>query len=244
MQSEAHSSLSSADVETFPAQLAAVLQQNASQSEVIRTGQSEVINQLSEEISRLQAKLESKDKQLAEALRLLFGSRSERYVLGPEAQQGLLFDDMEVEVPLPPEPETDQPKRKRRKAKRRPDFKDLPDHLPRETIVIQPEEDTTGLICIGMEKTQYLEIVPSMIKVVEIHRPKYVDPTDEDSGVIIAELPPRLVDKGMAGPGLLADVVVNKYCDHLPLYRQQQRFRREGIEIAKSTLGGWIAQSA
>ncbi len=236
MQPEAHSSLSSADVETFPAQLAVVLQQNASQSEVI--------NQLSEEISRLQAKLESKDKQLAEALRLLFGSRSERYVLGPEALQGLLFDDMEVEVPLPPEPETDQPKRKRRKAKRRPDFEDLPDHLPRETIVIQPEEDTTGLICIGMEKTQYLESVPSMIKVVEIHRPKYVDPTDVDSGVIIAELPPRLVDKGMAGPGLLADVMVNKYCDHLPLYRQQQRFRREGIEIATSTLGGWIAQSA
>ncbi len=99
MQPEAHSSLSSADVETFRAQLAAVLQQNASQSEEN--------NQLSEEISRLQAKLESKDKQWAEALRLLFGSRSERYVLGPEAQQGLLIDDMEVEVPLPPEPETD-----------------------------------------------------------------------------------------------------------------------------------------
>ncbi len=112
MQPEAHSSLSSADVETFRAQLAVVLQQNAS---------------LSEEISRLQAKLESKDKQLAEALRLLFGSRSERYVLGPEAQQGLLFDDMEVEVPLPPEPEpeTDHPKRKRRKAKRRPDFETI-----------------------------------------------------------------------------------------------------------------------
>ena len=114
MQPEAHSSPFSAEPHVLRAQLAAVLQQNASQSEVI--------NQLSEEISRLQAKLESKDKQLAEALRLLFGSRSERYVLGPEAQQGLLFDDMEVEVPLPPEPETDQPKRKRRKAKRRPDF--------------------------------------------------------------------------------------------------------------------------
>ncbi len=92
MQPEAHSSPSSTEPHVLRAQLAAVLQQNASQSE---------------EISRLQAKLESKDKQLAEALRLLFGSRSERYVLGPEAQQGLLFDDMEVEVPLPPEPETD-----------------------------------------------------------------------------------------------------------------------------------------
>ncbi len=53
-----------------------------------------------------------------------------------------------------------------------------------------------------------------------------------------------MVNKGMAGPGLLADVVVGKYADHLPLYRQQQRFRREGVEIAKSTLGGWISQSA
>ena len=62
--------------------------------------------------------------------------------------------------------------------------------------------------------------------------------------MIIADLPARLVDKGMAGPGLLAHVVVDKYTDHLPLYRQQQRFRRAGIEIPTSTLGGWISQVA
>ncbi len=82
MQPEAHSSLSSADVETFPAQLAAVLQQNASLSEEN--------NQQSEEISRLQAKLESKDKQLAEALRLLFGSRSDKVCTGAGGAAGSL----------------------------------------------------------------------------------------------------------------------------------------------------------
>ncbi len=89
-----------------------------------------------------------------------------------------------------------------------------------------------------------LERVPSKMIVIEILRPKYVDPDNEDRGVIVGKLPPRPVDKGMAGQGLLADVLVSNYGDHLPLYRQQQRFRREGIEIAKSTLGGWISQSA
>ncbi len=59
----------------------------------------------------------------------------------------------------------------------------------------------------------------------------------------MAELPPRLIDKGMAEPGLLAHVMVEKYCDHLPLYRQQQRFQREGVALSTSTLGDWIAQT-
>ena len=60
----------------------------------------------------------------------------------------------------------------------------------------------------------------------------------------MADLPPRLIEKGMAGAGLLAHVVVAKYVDHLPLYRQHQRFKREGIELSKSTLGEWVAQTA
>lgn len=60
----------------------------------------------------------------------------------------------------------------------------------------------------------------------------------------MAELPPRLIEKGMAGEGLLAHVVVDKYVDHLPLYRQHQRFKREGIDLPKSTLGEWIAHTA
>ncbi len=112
IQPEAHSSLSSADVETFRAQLAAVLQLNASQSEEN--------HQLREENRRLQAKVESKDKQLAEALRLLFGSRSKRFLLAPGPQQGALFEEVGIAVPPPPEAETNGQQRKRRKPRRVP----------------------------------------------------------------------------------------------------------------------------
>ncbi len=63
-------------------------------------------------------------------------------------------------------------------------------------------------------------------------------------GVIMAELPPRLIKKGIPEPGLLAHVTIGKYCDQLPLYRQRQRFQREGIALSTSTLADWIAQTA
>ena len=232
MQPEAHSRLSSADAD---AQLAALLEQNASLAQVNQ--------QQREEISQLQAKLQSLDQQLAEALRMIFGARSERFVLEPDLQQGTLFEEAQNALPPPP-PETNGQQRKRRKPRGRTILDELPAHLPRKTIVIEPEVDTTGLKYIGEEKTQYLERVPSKVIVVEILRPKYVDPRNEDRGVIIGKLPPRLVDKGMAGPGMLADVLVSKFGDHMPLYQQRQRFLREGLELAKATLGDWVAQSA
>ena len=238
MQPEAHSSPSSADAD---AQLAAVLVQNAGLTKV-NNQQREEINRLHQENADRQERLEKLAKQVDQLKRLLFGPRSERFVLEPDPQQGTLFEEEQKVLPEP-DVETDQPKRKKRKPKRRPDFDDLPADLPRETIVIEPDVDTTGLDCIGEEKTRYLKRVPSQVIVVEIIRPKYVDPRNEDRGVIIGKLPPRVVPKGMAGPSMLADILVSKYGDHLPLYRQRQRFLREGIEIPKSTLGGWVAQS-
>ena len=70
------------------------------------------------------------------------------------------------------------------------------------------------------------------------------DSHDEARGVIIAELPPRPIEKGMAEPSLLAHVVIEKFVDHLPLYRQVQRFTRAGITLAESTLGDWTAATA
>ena len=117
-------------------------------------------------------------------------------------------------------------------------------HLPREVIVIEPEEDTTGLRKIGEEVTETLDYHPAKLKVIRRVRPKYVDPKSEERGVIIGELPPRPVDKGLAEPALLAHVVIEKYVDHLPLYRQVQRFTRRGITLALSTLGDWISSTA
>ncbi len=92
--------------------------------------------------------------------------------------------------------------------------------------------------------TETLDYEAAKLKAIRRVRPKYVDPSDEERGVIMAELPPRLMDKGIPEPGLLAHVMVEKYCDHLPLYRQRQRFQREDVALSTSTLGDWIAQTA
>ena len=248
MPPAASSSSSSADADALQAQLAAALQEISRQAEE-NSRQAEQISRLRRENADQQLHLEDLEKQLAVFARIIWGPKRERYVLESHPDQLCLFDDMQdeqdEEPPPPPEPETKtNGKKKRGKPKRSLNFANLPDHLPRDTRIIEPDGDLTGLQCIGVERTRYLEIVPRRMKVVEILRRKYVDPNDEDKGVIIGKLPPRVVDKGMAGPGLLADVLVSKYTDHMPLYRQQQRFRREGIAIAKSTLGGWIAQVA
>ena len=120
-------------------------------------------------------------------------------------------------------------------------------HLPREVIVIEPDEDTTHLKQIGQQVTETLDYRPAKLVVIRRVRPKYVDPHDEDRGVIIGPLPTRPIEKGMAEPSLLAHVVIEKYVDHLPLYRQAQRLRRQGITLAESTLGDWnlsVGQSA
>jgi transposase len=83
--------------------------------------------------------------------------------------------------------------------------------------------------------------VPARLKVNVYIRPKHADPKHEERGVVIAPMPDRPIDKGIAEAGLLASVVVEKYADHLPLYRQAQRFSRQGVTIPESTLGDWVA---
>ena len=117
-------------------------------------------------------------------------------------------------------------------------------HLPREVIVIEPGEDTTLLKKIGEQVTETLDYRPAKLTVIRRVRPKYVDPKQEDRGVIIGLLPARAIEKGMAEPGLLSHVVIEKYVDHMPLYRQVQRFTRQGITMAESTLGDWIGATA
>jgi transposase len=116
--------------------------------------------------------------------------------------------------------------------------------LPRETVVIEPETDTSLLKQIGAEVTETLQYHPPKLIVLRRERPKYVDPANEDRGVIIASLPARPIDKGIAEPSLLANVTIEKYVDHLPLYRQVQRFTRLGITMAASTLGDWVSGTA
>lgn len=113
---------------------------------------------------------------------------------------------------------------------------------------IEPEEKTCphcgqAKCEIGCEQSERFEYVPSKMIRHQILRPKLACPCGE-GGVSIAPLPPSLVEQGMPGPGLLAHLLLSKYDDHLPLYRQQQQFERLGVHFARQTLCDWIEKAA
>lgn len=115
----------------------------------------------------------------------------------------------------------------------------LPESLRRQEIVIEPNADITGCKKMGEEITEVLEYEPGELYVKQYRRIKYAKPVN--SGVLIGDLPVRPLEKAMAGEGLLAQIVIDKYVDHLPLYRQMQRFERTGIKLSYSTLTDWVA---
>jgi transposase len=179
---------------------------------------------------------------VADLLRRLFGRSSEKLAPG---QLDLLGD-----APAPDDAPDDEathetPPKKRRKA--RGGRKPLPKDLPRERVVHEvPEEERTCGCCgetmqpFGEDVTEELEYVPATLFVREHVRPKYSCKGCQE-GVKQAPLPPRPIEKGRPGPGLLAQVLVSKYVDHLPLYRQSRIFDRLGIDLARSTLCDWVA---
>ena len=183
-------------------------------------------------------------QQNAELKRLLFGRKAERFVgFGPDGQLSL---ELGAEQKAAQEAATEEITYKRKKQqggaiKIHPGRAPLPAHLPRVDVLIEPEENTQGLACIGEEITEELNYKPGQFFVRRYRRPKYAKADGE--GVLIGELPSRPIDKGIPGAGLLAQILVDKYVDHLPLYRQGKRFEREGIKIPDSTLGDWLRQS-
>ena len=180
--------------------------------------------------------------ELDQLKRLVFGSRHERFVPAVAHEQLALELAVEkVETPAATSVETIAYTRKKKEATEKiPTGRmKLPAHLPREQVILAPQQDVSGMKKIGEEITEELERIPGKLFVRQYVRPKYAKPQGE--GVVIADLPARPIDKGIAGPGLLAQIVIDKYTDHLPIHRQLQRFEREGIRLSSSTLTGWIS---
>ena len=123
--------------------------------------------------------------------------------------------------------------------------KPLPDHLPRETHVHQPDPQCSGcggtLRQLGEDVSEVLEYVPARFKVIRHVRPRLVCRCCEHITQVPA--PSRPIARGLAGPGLLAHVLVSKFVDHLPLYRQSEIYAREGVDLERSTLADWVGQS-
>jgi transposase len=125
----------------------------------------------------------------------------------------------------------------------KPARKPLPEHLPREVRRYLPKQqaclDCGGeLKSLGEDVSEILEYVPARFKVIRQIRPKLVCACCER--IVQAEAPSRPIERGIAGPGLLAHVLVSKYCDHLPLYRQSEIYAREGVDLERSTLADWV----
>ena len=124
--------------------------------------------------------------------------------------------------------------------------KPLPEHLPREIHVHQPDSQCSGcggmLRYLGEDVAEMLEYVPARFKVVRHVRPKLVCGGCEHIAQVAA--PSRPIARGLAGPGLLAHVLVSKFVDHLPLYRQCEIYAREGVDLERSTLADWVGQSS
>lgn len=186
--------------------------------------------------------------ELNELKRMLFGAKSERFVPQSDSSDQLeLFPEAVAFVEKTASADRTRPAgtgQQKREQRTKRASQPLPPHLPRNVITIEPEGDLSGLKKIGVEVTETLDYVPGRLVVLRRERPKYVDPNKENSGHVVRELPARLIDKGMAEPGLLAHVVIEKYLVHVPLYRQRERFLREGIQLPSSTLGNWVAQTA
>jgi transposase len=190
-------------------------------------------------------------QQLAWFQRHTFGRRSEKY----PADHPVLFDllqPLSAGTPATPEPSSSRASdaQAQTSSSRRNGRAALPAHLPRETIEHPvPEAQLTCTRCgrsktrIGEEVSEELDYVPASFVVRQHLRPKYACKHCQD-GVVIAELPDRPIDKGRAGTGLFSHILVSKYADHLPLHRQEGIYRRHGLELCRSTLCDWVAQSA
>ena len=122
----------------------------------------------------------------------------------------------------------------------------LPEHLPRETQTHAPKQakcDCGGeLRKLGEDVSEVLEYVPDHFKVIRHVRTK-LSCTKCDC-IVQAAAPSRPIERGVAGPGLLAHVLTSKYCDHLPLYRQSEIYARHGVELERSTLADWVGGTA
>lgn len=209
--------------------------------------------------TELQFRINELTHQLDQFKKMIFGSKSERFIpSGPGVTQGLLFG-MEKQGETCSITDTKEVTYIKTKVANTPPINHLgrmklPAHLRREIITIEPDEDITGYKKIGEEITEELECTPAELYVNRYVRPRYLciakenstdeaDNNDEDNikRIVIGEMPLRPIHKCIAGPGLLAQITVDKYVDHLPLNRQLQRFSREGVNLPVSTITGWIA---
>ncbi len=177
--------------------------------------------------------------QLAELKRMMFGQKRERFV-SPDPAQGILFDIPVEETTERQVEEITYTRTKPKKEKKQPLRVEIPSYVPRREETIEPDNIPADAKKIGERITEILEYEPPTIYVRKIICPKYiVETSDERTKIEVAPLPSLPIPKGNAGASIIAHILVSKFTDHLPYYRQSKIFKRQGLYIPDSTIGGW-----
>ena len=201
------------------------------------------------DILKLTAELQAEKFKYAQLQRLIYGSKRERFILASFPEQlKLEFEPkaLEIEQTVIAERETIRIAYERQKAKKaHPGRMALPSHLPVVETIVEPVEDTSGMVCIGQEVTEELDYTPATLHINRILRPKYITKEDElgNQKQVIAVLN-RPIPKCIASASLLSMIFTDKFIFHLPYYRIQQRIGQMGAPIPTSTFESWARLGA
>jgi transposase len=211
--------------------------------------QSQIVNaSLEKIIEALQQQVSLRQLQIAELQKFIFSGKQEKFKSDPNAHalQAALFPDDKIgEVVVESMKQVEGYEKKKSFVRvSHPGRKPLPDHLRKESIRLEPIEDVSGLKPIGEEVTEVLEYQPGELYIKEYVRPEYIKPNEDGTQAkrVIAQLPCMPIDKAIVGPSLLAHLMVSKFVDHLPVYRQLQIFTRQKVDINHTTAINWIKQ--
>lgn len=206
----------------------------------------QVNGQLHKSNEQLQAQLASLQYQMQQLTRLIKGFKSERYIPAAanpfQPDLGLTFDEAAASTRLADVQKISYTREKRTKEAK-PASTGLPANLARVTTVLEPKEDITGCEKMGEEIHETLDYKPGELFVNRLIIPQYRCPIEGKPGasrILQASRPARAIKRSIAEPGLLAQVVIDKFVDSLPLNRQQDRYQRGNITLAYSTLADWV----
>jgi transposase len=209
--------------------------------------QMQISQQLQKSNEQLQSQLASLQHQLQQLTKLIRGFKSERYI--PNASNpgqrdlGLVFDEAAASTRLADVEKISYTRNKSITSQEKPVASGLPADLPRVTTVLEPQEDVSGCEKIGERIHETLDYKPGELFVNRLVIPQYRCPVEGKANAfrtIEAQRPARAIKRSIAEPGLLAQVVIDKFVDSLPLNRQQDRYQRGGITLAYSTLADWV----
>jgi transposase len=179
--------------------------------------------------------------------RMQFGRKSERL---PEEQLQLGLEDLETAIATgdAAAEKRDPALRQEQAAKRRASRGALPAHLPRIEITLAPEDTAcpccrAPMVVIGQDTSERLDVIPAQFRVLVTHRPKLACRACPGT-VVQVPAPPRLIEGGIPTEALVSQIVVARFADHLPLYRQAQILARQGVPLDRSTLAAWVGYAA